>query len=61
MKKLYRPNNGKMLAGVCKGISDYFGVDPTLVRLLMVLITLFTGIIPGLIFYIAAWIIIPES
>ena len=40
-KRLYRIENGKMLAGVCGGIAEYFNVDPTLIRLLWVLLSLF--------------------
>jgi len=58
-KKLYRPRNERMLAGVCGGIAEYFGVDPTIVRLAFVLMALAGG--PGLIFYIILALIIPEE
>jgi len=45
-----------MVAGVCGGIAEYFNVDPTLIRLLAVLL-LFCG--PGFFVYLAAWLIIP--
>jgi len=48
-----------MLAGVCGGIAEYMGVDPTLVRIAYFLITFFTAIVPGILVYIALLIIIP--
>jgi len=60
MKRLYRSNN-RIIAGVCGGLGRYLKVDPTIIRFLWVLVTLFTGIFIGVIAYIAAWIIIPEK
>ena len=58
-KKLYRdPTNG-MVAGVCAGIAEYFGWDPTWVRLGWVLFTLLGG--SGLLAYIIAALIIPKA
>lgn len=59
-KKLYRSND-KMIAGVCSGIAAYFDVDPTLVRLAYALLTVFFAIVPGIIFYIVCWMIIPRE
>lgn len=59
MKKLYRARGGRMLGGVCMGLAHYFAVDVTLVRLIWVAVALFGG--SGLLFYILAWIIIPEE
>ena len=58
-KKLYRSRNDRMLAGVCGGLAEYFGVDATIVRILMVLFALAGG--PGLILYIVLMLIILES
>ena len=58
-KKLYRSANSKMLAGVCGGIAEYFGWDPTMVRLALVLFTLLGG--AGILFYIIAWLIMPKN
>ena len=58
-KKLYRSDENKMLAGVCGGISEYFGVDPTLIRLAWVVFSLLGG--SGLLAYILAAIIIPRD
>ena len=58
-KKLYRSDENKMLAGVCGGIAEYFGVDPTLIRLAWVVFSLLGG--SGLLAYILAAIIIPRN
>lgn len=58
-KKLYRSDENKMLAGVCGGIAEYFGVDPTLIRLAWVVFSLLGG--SGLLAYIIAAIIIPRD
>lgn len=56
MKRLYKSRNDKMICGVCGGVADYFSVDPTLIRLLFVLLGC-TG--SGTLAYIVAAIIIP--
>jgi len=58
-KRLYRSQARKMLGGVCGGLGDYFEIDVTLIRLVFVAISLVTAIIPMVIFYLIAWIIIP--
>ena len=58
-KKLYRSDENKMLAGVCGGIAEYFGVDPTLIRLAWVVFSLLGG--SGVLAYILAAIIIPRN
>lgn len=58
-KKLYRSDENKVLAGVCGGIAEYFGVDPTLIRLAWVVFSLLGG--SGLLAYILAAIIIPRD
>lgn len=56
-KRLYKSATEKMLCGVCGGIAEYFDVDPTLVRLIVAAVCIFSGL--GVIGYIAAAIIIP--
>ncbi len=58
-KKLYRSETNRMLCGVCAGIAEYFGIDPTLVRLGLVLLC-FLGF-SGVIAYIIAAIVIPSQ
>jgi phage shock protein C len=58
-KKLYRSRSNSMISGVCGGVAEYLNLDPTVVRIIFVLLSLFTAGFPGLIFYIAAMLIIP--
>ena len=57
-KKLYRNTSNKMIVGVCSGLADYLKVDPTIVRLIWALVSLFG---PGTLAYIIAALIIPEK
>jgi phage shock protein C len=59
-KKLVRSAN-KVLAGVCGGIADYFDVDPTLIRVLYAVLSLFSAAFPGLLLYIILLLLIPEA
>ena len=59
-KKLVRSSN-KMLAGVCAGIAEYFGIDATLVRVLYAALSVFCDGFPGIILYIILMIIMPQS
>ena len=59
-KKLTRPQSNKMLAGVCAGIANYFNLDPTLIRVIYALLTVFTAF-AEIIVYLLLWIIIPED
>ena len=59
MKRLYRSRTDRMIAGVCGGIAEYANLDPTVVRLLWLLMTLIWG--TGLFAYIIAVIVIPEE
>ena len=58
-KKLYRSRTDKKICGVCGGLGKYFSIDATLVRLGVVLFTLFVG--AGLLAYIIAALVIPEE
>jgi phage shock protein C len=60
MKKLYLSNDKKVF-GVCGGVGEYFDIDPTLIRLGMIVITVLTGMLPGIIGYVVAGIIIPPK
>ena len=60
-KKLYKSNSDKMLAGVLGGFAEYIGVDSTLVRLLYVLIAMFSAGFPGILFYIICALVIPDE
>ena len=60
-KKLYKSNSDKMLAGVLGGFAEYIGVDSTLVRLVYVLIAMFSAGFPGILFYIICALVIPDE
>ena len=59
-KKLTRSANDRMLAGVAGGLAEYIEINPTIVRLLFVIIALFGGGFLGILIYIVLWIIMPE-
>ncbi|EAF3072539.1 PspC domain-containing protein [Listeria monocytogenes serotype 1/2a] len=59
MKKLYRSSSQKMIAGVCGGLAEYFGIEVTIIRLLWAGAVLFFG--TGILLYIIAAIIIPKA
>ncbi len=61
MNKLMRSRSQRIFAGVLGGIGEYFKIDPTLVRLLFIGLTIFTAVFPGLLFYIIAMFIIPSE
>ena len=59
-KRLTRRGDDRMIAGVCSGVADYLGLDPTLVRLIAVVSAIFSfGAVA--VAYIAAWILMPEA
>lgn len=58
-KRLYRSEKNKIFAGICGGLGEFFNVDPTALRLVWLLIVVFTGVFPGVIAYILAVFIIP--
>jgi phage shock protein PspC (stress-responsive transcriptional regulator) len=58
-KRLYRAREGRVIAGVCAGLAAYLGLDPTLVRLAVAVVTVIGGI--GVLLYLIAWIVIPEE
>ncbi len=60
-KKLMRSRIDKKIAGVCAGLGQYFGLDVTLVRIVCLFITLASGVCPGVITYLLAWIIVPSE
>lgn len=59
MKKLYRSNINRKLCGVCGGLAEHFDIDPTIMRLLFVFLTLFGG--GGLLIYIICALVIPNN
>jgi phage shock protein PspC (stress-responsive transcriptional regulator) len=60
MKKLVRPKQGRIIAGVAMGLAEYFAIDVAIVRLIWVFLLL-PGGLPGFLPYIICWIFIPSQ
>jgi len=58
-KRLMRSTSERMIAGVSGGLASYFNMDPTLVRLIFVLLALAGG--PGILIYLILWVVMPEE
>ena len=60
-KRLTKSNSNKMLAGVLGGIGEYFGIDPTLVRVAFCCLSVFSAGFPGLLLYIILALVVPKD
>jgi phage shock protein C len=60
-RRLKRILAEKKIAGVCAGFAEYFDMDVTLVRLIWFGVSLMSGIVPGVMVYIVAWIVLPRG
>ena len=61
MKRIYLSTNEKKLAGVCGGIGEYFDLDPSIVRIGWIVLTVLSGVIPGILAYVIAAVLIPKE
>jgi phage shock protein C len=61
VRRLHRSRTNRVLSGVCGGIAEYYGSDPTAVRLAALIIGLFTGVVPMVLAYIIAAIVVPDG
>jgi len=59
-RRLYRSKD-QMVAGVCAGIAEYFGWDKGVVRLVYLILSVFSVAFPGILVYIVLWIVMPED
>ncbi|MBC8465393.1 PspC domain-containing protein [bacterium] len=59
LKRIYRSEDDRIIAGVCGGLGDYFNIDPVIVRIVMIA-ACFTGG-SGLIIYLLSWFLIPRQ
>jgi len=59
-KKLYRSTTDRRIAGVCGGLAEYLGIDPTVVRLVFIAMLLF-GVFPIIFIYLIMWAVVPET
>ncbi len=60
-KKLYRSKTDKVFAGICGGLGKYLNMDATVIRIIWMLVVVFTGFVPGVLIYIIGVFIIPEE
>jgi phage shock protein C len=60
MKRVYRDESRGKIAGICSGLGEMFGIDPTIVRLVAVFLCVATGFWPLILTYLIGWIIIPD-
>jgi len=60
-KRVYRSRTNKVISGIIGGLGEYYDVDPTILRLGWILVALFTGVVPGLIAYFLAILIVPQK
>jgi phage shock protein C len=60
-KHLRRSRKERMIAGVCGGLAEYFGMDPTLMRVIFVVVSVLSAAFPGILVYIVCMIAIPEA
>ncbi|MGQ1908327.1 PspC domain-containing protein [Marinifilum sp. RC60d5] len=60
MAKKLKRSSEKMIAGVCAGLAEYFNLDITLVRVLYVLLSIFSAGFPGLLVYVILWFVMPD-
>jgi phage shock protein C len=60
-RPLRRSRDDRMLAGVCGGLAEYLGIDPTLARVGFVVLSLLSAAFPGLLVYLLLWLIVPEA
>jgi phage shock protein PspC (stress-responsive transcriptional regulator) len=58
---LRRSRRHRMIAGVCGGLAEWLGWDPTLVRVLYVVGSILSAAFPGLLVYVILWIVMPEA
>ena len=60
-KPLVRSRENRMIAGVVGGLAEYFGIDPTLARVLYVVGSIMSAAFPGILVYAILWVVIPNE
>jgi phage shock protein C len=58
--RLHRSRSNRMIAGVCGGLAEWLGWDPTLVRILYIVVSVVSAAFPGLLVYLVLWLVMPE-
>jgi phage shock protein PspC (stress-responsive transcriptional regulator) len=59
--KLHRSRNNRIIAGVCGGLAEWLGWNPTLVRVLYVVVSILSVAFPGILVYLILWIVMPRA
>lgn len=59
--KLHRSRQNRMIAGVMGGVAEYLGWNPTLTRLLFVIISTASAAVPGILIYVVMWVVMPNA
>jgi phage shock protein C len=59
--RLVRSRQQRVIAGVCGGIAEWLGWDPTVVRVLYVVVSIFSVAFPGILVYVILWLIMPKA
>jgi len=60
-KRLIRSSHNRQIAGVCGGLGEFFNIDPTLVRLIFILVGIFTAVAPVAVTYLILMVVMPEE
>jgi len=60
-KRLYRSRTNKIFAEICGELGEYFKIDPVLIRLVWLLVVIFTGFVPGILAYTIAFFVVPAK
>lgn len=58
---LRRSRNSRMLAGVCGGLAEWLGWDPTVLRIVYVVVSIVSAAFPGILAYVILWVLMPEA
>lgn len=61
IKRLHRSSKNQMIAGVCGGLAEYLGIDPVIVRLGYVILSIASAAFPGILVYLVAWLVMPRD
>jgi phage shock protein C len=58
---LVRSRKDRVIAGVCGGLAEQFGMSPTVMRVIFIVVSLLSAAFPGILVYIVLWIVVPEE
>ena len=61
MKTIRRSKKNRMIAGICGGFGEYFGIDPTMVRVIYIVGSVLSVAFPGILIYLILWVVIPNA